>query len=126
MSKSKKKTAGAKPKTQVGSALEMLTAALDVYERARYGTVAPHDRRKPAADAAASLRRTYEDGAGEIDYGAILLSVLTAARRDGHNPDAVMGLCIGAATEWAALGAEPHDRAPHVIPGTYTAGISDQ
>lgn len=125
MSKSKSKSKSKATQPAAPDAYEELTALVDIYERARYGTVAPDDRRKPAADAAATLRGTYEDGERVIDWGAVMLSVMVAARRDGMAVPALLVAVAETAAEWSERGNEPHEKAPHVIPGTYTAGVSE-
>lgn len=102
-----------------------INTAISVYERCRYGTVAPDDAKLPAAHAASALRAKYEADKGEPEWGEILLSVAVAARRSGLTPVQIYGAIVAAADRWVEAGQESHPAMPHAVPGTHPGSLLD-
>lgn len=119
-----KKTGEKKKKTvrasgpNVPAGLEDLYQYLAVYERCRYGTIAPDDVTRPAADVSIECRKLHQD-AGEVpDWGCVLLSLLVAMRRAGVDLRHVTALAEKTAEEWMDIGKESHPMYPDAPPPT--------
>lgn len=94
---------------------------ITVYERARYGSVAPTDRQLPAAHAASALRLAYEGKDKAVPWGEIFLSIYVAAMRDGNDLALIDLAMFGAMEEWRARGDESAPGLKDSVPGTHSS-----
>lgn len=125
---SKKKLPGMVKKTKdvtVKGVIDDVIQAIAVYERCRYGTVAPDDAVLPAAHAATALRAKYASENTSPDWGEVLLSVAVSARRSGLSVPQMLTSIQDAAARWVELGQVPHPDMPHAVPGTHPGSLLD-